>query len=312
MTKGVCIFDLDNTLGDFRGIDYFGLIYEPKVISGFIEKKVDKDFVRSIIQNYSDEEYNFLEELRNKFEKKVHEKKLDEGIFRPELKEILNPLVQEYKKHRILGFIIYSNNGNLYSLEYAGRHIQHMFHAPKLFLKYLHRYEHLRDKYDGNSNGSRSKMVNTIKQIVPTLENKTMLFVDDLIHNDFYTAPDSTYILIPPYDNSISSKQLEDIWNVFEEVFYSFDEDKQKMFFGLYHVKKYLNIESLDEIKSQYLNYSKISKSAEVFHEDLPMIRKKINSYIMKLPKVGGFKRTRKAKLRKAKSVKYNEDNISY
>jgi len=32
MPAGICVFDLDNTLGDFRGIDYFGYIFEPKLV----------------------------------------------------------------------------------------------------------------------------------------------------------------------------------------------------------------------------------------------------------------------------------------
>ena len=306
MSKGVCVFDLDNTLGDFGTIDFFGLVYEPKVITGFIDKKEDKAFLKTQIQLYSDEQHDFLEDMRNKFEKILHEKELDKEVLRPELKEILNPLVEQYRKHKILGFVIYSNNGNLYSLEYAGRSIQKMFNAPKLFLKFLDRYHSLRDKYDGNAIGSRSKMVNTIKQIVPDLENKHLLFVDDLIHNDFYTTLESTYIHIPAYNSNIPHERLEEIWDAFEELFYSFDEKEQKLFFNMYHIKSYLGIHSLDQLKNQYMNYSKVSKHTKSFHEDLPMIRQKIHSFIMKLPKYGGYRRTRKNSLRKTKRVRHN------
>jgi len=306
MSKGVCVFDLDNTLGDFGIIDFFGLVYEPKVITGFVDKKEDKAFLRTQVQLYSDEEHDFLEDMRNKFEKIVHEKELDKGVLRPELKEILNPLVEQYRKHKILGFIIYSNNGNLYSLEYAGRAIQKMFNAPKLFLKFLDRYNPLRDKYDGNAIGSRSKMVNTIKHIVPDLENKHLLFVDDLIHNDFYTTLESTYIHIPAYNSNIPHERLEEIWDAFEELFYSFDEKEQKLFFNMYHIKSYLGIHSLDQLKNQYMIYSKVSKHTKPFNEDLPMIRQKIHSFIMKLPKYGGYRRTRKNNLRKTKRVRHN------
>ena len=307
MSRGVCVFDLDCTLGDFRVIDFFGLVYEPKIITGYIDKKVDKDFLRTQVQNYSDEAQDFLEDLRDKFEKTIHESGLDDGILRPDLKTILNPLVDQYKKHKVQGFIIYSNNGNLYALEYAARSIQKMFHTPKLFLKLLDRYHPLRDKYDGHAIGSRSKMVATIKQIVPSLENKNLLFMDDIVHNDFFTTLESTYILVPAYESSASNERLEELWQTFEDVFYSFDEDLQKQFFELYHIKSHLGVQSLEQLKEQYLEYSKRPKTIKPFHENITMIREKIHSYIMKLPKEGGRKRTRKFKIRKSKRTRYHD-----
>jgi hypothetical protein len=295
MTRGVCVFDLDSTLGDFRIIDFFGMIYEPKIITEFINKKEEKSYFKSIINLYSNEEYDFLTLLRDTFEKTVHEKGLDEGILRPNLKDILSPLVEQYKKHKIQGFIIYSNNGNLYALEYAGRSIQNMFHTPKLFLKYLDRYSTLRDKYDGEPEGARSKMVNTIKQIVPSLENKHLLFMDDIVHNDFYTTLESTYILVPPYESNAPNERLEELWGTFEEVFNSFDTEQQKMFFNLYHIKNYLKVESLNQLRTEYLQYSKRPRAIKPFHENISMIHEKIHSYIMKLAKVGGKRnRTRR------------------
>jgi hypothetical protein len=299
MSKGVCIFDLDCTLGDFRVIDFFGLIYEPKVISGFIQNKSDKDFLGIQLENYSDEAYNFLESLRTKFEKAVHENSLDKGILRPDLKEILSPLVEQYKKHKIQGFIIYSNNGNLYALEYAARSIQNMFNSPNIFKKLLHRYHPLRDKYDGIPQGARSKMVATIKQIVPNLENKHLLFMDDIIHNDFYTNLESTYIFLPAYESNIPNERLEELWSLFEEIFYSFDETQQKLFFNLYHIKTYLNVESLEQLKTQYLEYSKRPKTIKPFHENITMIREKINKFITNLPKSGGKRKTRRRNITK-------------
>ena len=31
----LCVFDLDNTLGDFGAIDFFGMIFEPKCLLGY-------------------------------------------------------------------------------------------------------------------------------------------------------------------------------------------------------------------------------------------------------------------------------------
>ena len=300
MTRGVCVFDLDNTLGDFRVIDFFGLLYEPKVITGFIPKKEEKEQMLNIINAYSEEEKEFLKELRDTFENELHKSNLDENILRDNLKEILEPLVEQYKKHKIQGFIIYSNNGNLYSLEYAGRAIQRIFNSPKLFIAYLDRYSTLRDKHDGAPEGARTKTVDTIKETVPNLENKNILFMDDIIHNDFYTNLEITYILVPRYESNIDNERLEDIWDLFINVFNSFSKEKHELFFNMYHIKTYLNAKSLDTLDYQYFQYSKSTKHTKPFHDNLRMIREKINSYISKLPKskIGGKRKTKKRRKR--------------
>ena len=296
MSRGVCVFDLDNTLGDFRVIDYFGLIYEPKVITGFIPKKEEKEYFKSIIESYSTEEKNFLKELRDTFEHELFESSLDEDILRYDLKEILEPLVEQYKKHKIQGFIIYSNNGNLYALEYAGRAIQRIFNSPNLFIAYLDRYSTLRDTHDGAPEGARTKSVNTIKELVPNVQNKHILFMDDIIHNDFYTNIETTYILVPAYESNIPSERLEDIWDLFIYVFNRFSKEKQELFFNMYHIKTYLKANMLDDLGYGYIQYSKSSKHIKPFYDNLDMIHEKINSYISKLPKskVGGKRKTKK------------------
>ena len=107
-------------------------------------------------------------------------------------------MVKEYKKQNILGFIIYSNNGNIYSLEYAGRLIQKIFHEPNLFLHYLERGNSRRDQYDKlDRNGYPTKTFNTIKKLVPTVHK--VLFMDDIIHDDLMNESSITYIHVNPY-----------------------------------------------------------------------------------------------------------------
>lgn len=311
MSKGLCVFDLDNTLGDFRAIDFFGLIYEPKVNVGWMRKNSEKERFFDIIRNYNSEETSFLEVLRYKFEKELHDKNLDKLIFRPDLKTILQPLVDEYKKNNILGFVIYSNNGNLYPLEYAARYISNMFKTPQLFLNLLHRHHYLRNMYDGPSNGARLKKVVTIKQLYPEVDDKHILFMDDVIHNDFYTNLDISYVYVPSYETSVVKDDLEEIFSVFEKIFYSFDKDIQEKFFNLYHIKNYLGINSMEELKKNYLIYSNEAIKPKPFNENLEMIREKIQSYLMKFPKEGGRKRTRKQRPRnRTKRVKHGHKHF--
>uniref|UniRef100_A0A6C0D7R1 Uncharacterized protein n=1 Tax=viral metagenome TaxID=1070528 RepID=A0A6C0D7R1_9ZZZZ len=301
MNKGICVFDLDNTLGEFGSIDFFGLLFEPKIIPNYYTMTdIHTKMVMNMINEYDDDMLEFMEKLRNKFEKEIHLKGFDENIFRPELKLILQPLVNDFKNNKIEGFVIYSNNANIYSLEYAGRAIEKMFGVKDLFKYYLDRNHEIRNKYDGEKVGNRWKMVNTIKLLYPKLKDSHILFMDDLIHTDFYTTVDVTSIEVPRYENHIPQSVLEDIWKTFEEVFRSMPELQQKKFLQLFHIKNYFNTDNLDDIKTVYLNYSKNEKNNIEFTENLPMIQDKIEKFIKKLHTYkGGYIRGKKYKSRK-------------
>jgi len=289
MAQNVCVFDLDNTLGDFRIIDYFGHLLEPKIIPNHSAYNNDKkeDFLKTI-NTYSEEERDLLIKLRDSLEKEIEKEKLNEKILRPNLKEILEPLVNQYKKHKIKGFIIYSNNANLYPLEYAGRAIQDMFHTPDLFIKYLDRNHEERTLDKADQSGYPSKMVSTIRQY----SNGKILFVDDLIHNDFYIDYENvTYIQIPPFETDADTIDLEMAITIFEDIFDTLTEEEQNMFFNLYHVKHILQVHNFEEIDKQYLQYSKERKKPSEFKENLPMIEEKIQSFIKKISSSGGKKR---------------------
>jgi len=295
MNKGVCVFDLDNTLGDFRAIDFFGLLFEPKVLPNLYNmNSTDERYYNSIIKNYDDDMFDFMEKLRNTFEKEIHLKDLDEEVLRPHIKEILNPLIQEFKKDNLEGFIIYSNNANLYSLEYAGRAIEKLFNVKNLFIKYLDRNNRLRDKYDGQRTGSRAKMVNTIKFILPNLKDKNILFMDDLIHNDFYTTPELTYVHVPRYETNIPDSKLDEIYGVFQTIFNSMPEREQEKFFKLFHIKNYIRVNNLEDTKKKYLEYSVGSDNINDFKENLHMINDKIRKFANSLQNSKGGSVSRK------------------
>jgi hypothetical protein len=302
MGEHVCVFDLDNTLGDFRIIDYFGLLLEPKIIPNHYRYNNDiKEEFLKIIDSYSKEEKDLLLNLRNSLEKEIEKEGLNKKILRPNLKEILEPLVNQYKKDKIKGFIIYSNNANLYVLEYAGRAIEYIFDTPDLFLKYLDRKHEEREMFDKvDESGYPSKTVNTIRQY----SNGKILFVDDLIHNDFYIDYDNvTYIQIPPFETDADALDLQMTISLFEDIFDKLSSEEKNMFFNLYHIKYILQINRFDNLEQQYLEYSKERKKPSEFKENLPMIGEKIQSFIKKISTSGGKKRQRKT--RKNYSSKY-------
>jgi len=309
MAKGVVVFDLDLTLGDLRVIDYFGLIYEPSLIGGRDANTKDaRDRDISIWSFYYDD-YDIekkLVELRNNFEETLHKNpQILNRILRPDLKEILEPLVQAYKKNKIEKFIIYSNNASIYSLQYTGREINRMFQIEIEF-EYLDRTNKLRDEYDGNITGARTKTIKTIEKIINhSVKDKEILFLDDMIpkHEDFdiFLKNTSNYINIPPYYSNIKDDELESIWNIFEKEFInSFDTS------DLRHIKSYLKANNLDELKKNYLHYSRLREDIKPYHPENKInniIITQIKPYIHHLSKhsVGRKKkRTRKIKHRKS------------
>jgi hypothetical protein len=307
MTKGVCVFDLDLTLGDFSSIDYFGLVYNPSVFLLLnIIPQADIELFKENINLYTDNQNNFLNELRKRFEKKINSTDVEDKIFRPNIKKILNPLVEAYKDKKIEGFIIYSNNANVYNLEYAGSRIMEMFNTPELFKAYLSRNDPRRLEYDGIPKGDRAKTYATLNKIIPVDENK-ILFMDDIYHDDLYSRS-LTYIHVPPYFSPLTNTDILGLWEDFEDIFNTCANEfslTNEEIFNLYHIKYYVQATNLEDMEKKYLAYARVSKPIE-FHENSDMIKSRIDSYISSLTVQEGGKRkkTRKYKrktLRKRK-----------
>ena len=299
MSKGVCVFDLDLTLGDFGSIDYFGLVYNPSVFI-LLNQIPDSDVehFKDTINLYTTNQKNFLTNLRSRFEQKIHSTGIEDKIFRPNIKKLLVPLVQAYKDAKVEGFIIYSNNANLYNLEYAGSRIMEMFNTPELFKAYLSRNDSRRLEYDGPPKGDRAKTYATINKILPVDENK-ILFMDDIYHDDLYSRP-LTYIHVPPYFSPLKDVNILELWEDFEDIFNSCLNEfsvTTEEFFNLYHIKYYVQATDLQDMQEKYLAYSRVANPT-VFNENAEMIKNRIESYVSSLTSYDGGKRkkTRKSK----------------
>lgn len=309
----LCVFDLDNTLGDFGAIDYFGMIFDPKCLLGYPHITPDRaEILKNEIESYDEDTKKSLRVLRDSFEQAMDEDGFNEYILRPKLKDILTPLVKEYKKGNINGFIIYSNNANMYALEYAGRAIESMFNEPNLFIKYIDRLNNIRNDYDKNDpSGYRVKTVATIKKLLPEIENKKILFVDDIIHDDF-VKNDVTYLHVLRFISNVNDRILDDIWKEFKLVFDSMPEF-HNTFYNLYHIKNYLHYTSIDEIRRAYIRYSSTHQNTEeVFHDNLSTIKSVIAQFTNSLNiKKGGKRKSRRFKStrKRAHKKKYAIDD---
>jgi len=325
MSKGVVVFDLDLTLGDFRAVDYFGLIYEPISIAGRDAKTQEsRDLMVKTWNNYYSDRYNiedFLTELRDTFEEQLHKhKNILNKILRPDLKKILEQLVENYKNHKIKEFIIYSNNASLYPLQFAGREIQKMFNHDIKF-RYLDRTNKLRDEYDGPITGARTKTIKTIEKLIKhSVKKEDLLFLDDMIpkHEDFdkFLEDTTNYINITPYYSEITDNDLESIWSIFEKLFSDLLEKHNLQISDILHIKKYLKVDSLDELKNKYLEYSRERTPTVPYtpEDNIDVaIKTQIKPYLHHLSKHRGGrikKRTRKIKHRYTKRMRnYTEDS---
>jgi len=318
MSKGVCVFDLDNTLGDFGCIDYFSYIYD---IESFIKSsstsEKDKHLLKEHYKTYSDETKKFLKELQDTFESNLDTSGIMEIIFRPGIDSIIDLLVKEIDKKTLGGCIIYSNNGNPYNLQFAGRAFERQFHHNNIFISYLDRTSNIRDEYDvveGRIVGSRKKTIETIKKAAKNaniiIEESKIAFVDDLIHPDIASS-NAYYIHVKPYHAKINDEILEKIFNIFEGTLYDLfkkytDTSIGSRFFTLYHIKHLLHLTDIEELEFQYYNHSKNIYHA-FFHNDYNEFESKIKEYIHLLQHTGGKKRRNTLKhKKKIKSIKKN------
>ena len=293
MPKGVAVFDLDNTLGDLSSIDYFSNIYDIDTMlrsSGVSEK--NKDSIKKNYNSYSREIKDFLIELRDTFEEKLDTFGYTELILRKDVEKIMDPLVNAIDNMSLAGCIIYSNNGNPYTLEFVGRAFERYYSRKDIFFAYLDRTNPLRNEFDGNSSGARKKTVNTIQKVTKELRNisdiqpSDIIFFDDLIHPDLIEKG-VTYVHVEPFNSIVHQQKLHEMFSLFEDTLYTlFAKYKNiaKKFFDLFHIKKLLGLTSIEQMEEQYLQHSKESYKSH-FISDYPLIKDKIDTYIESIKK---------------------------
>jgi hypothetical protein len=258
-----------------------------------------------LISEYSDTIKDFLRELCSTFEDELFSIGIQDKMLRKDIHSILSPLVKESEKGNIGAFIIYSNNSSLYNLEYAGDRISKLFDIPYLFSEYVSRND-TRRIHDGPPSGYRKKTLATLQHILPGLVEEKVLFMDDNPHPDLLEK-NITYIQVEPYTSPLKYKDSENIWSIFEKTFniclekYKLEEDD---FFNLYHVKNYLRVKNLLDMKNKYLSYtnSLLSDVISPFIED-ETITSQIDSYIKKISPSEGGRRKRTRRLRRIRKT---------
>jgi len=291
MPAGICVFDLDNTLGDFRGIDYFGYIFEPKLL-------LEPAEVLPYMEKYGEKIYM----LRDMFENFLDEIKIPEMlIFRPKIVELLTPLVEAYKTKKVQGFYMYSNNNNPYALEYAGRYLERQLNILNIFKIYLHRTHKLRPNDLAVSKTNPPKLVQTVLDLIPEIDNPNIIFFDDLEHPDF-RKNNVTYVKLLPFETKATTDDLEDIWKIFVQQLELVDFD----IFELPHVQK-LGRTNLETLHKDYIQYSNDNTPYKGFVENTSYIENLIQTFLKGLSNVGGKRKnfTKRYKKNRSKKRRY-------
>jgi FMN phosphatase YigB (HAD superfamily) len=304
MVKKIAVFDLDGTLGDFAAIDFFSYIYDVEAI---INNKDDthNDKLKEEYKLYSEETKHFLNELKNKFEEEMIKEGYTNLILRPDIVDIFKLL-----NHKVRGCIIYSNNGNLFNLEFAARAIQNLVNNNNIIKTYIHRFHSIRDEFDGAPTGYRTKTVNTIKKVAKkflhyNVEASNIIFFDDIIHPDLMYDDDINYVLVNRYDANLSQQTVKEIFYLFESILYDLFKKYKTMgstFFDLYHIKHYLGVSNLEHMEEAYHKHSKITHHSKKFTNDYHLVKKRIEDFIQL--KEGGKRKCKTFKNIKGKTKK--------
>ena len=309
MTKKIAVFDLDGTLGDFTAIDFFSYIYDIETILSNNKNDIHNNKLKEEYKLYSQETKHFLNELKNKFEEEMIKEGYTNLILRPHIVDIFKLL-----NNKVRGCIIYSNNGNLFNLEFAGRAIQNLVNDKHIFKTYIHRSHIIRNEFDGVSTGARNKTVNTIKKVAKkflnlNVEASNIIFFDDIIHPDLMYNDDINYVHVNRFDSNLSAHTVKEFFYLFESVLYDLFRKYKTMgstFFDLYHIKHYLGISNLENLEESYHNHSKVSKHNIRFNNDYHLVKKRIEDFIE--VKEGGKRKCKTMKniKRKTKKRRFN------
>lgn len=320
MPKGVAVFDLDSTIGDFTSIDFFSYIYDiDTILRGSSTSDKIKVTLKKEYKNYSTETKDFLIELRDNFEVALDKYGYTELILRTNIDNIFSLLINQIDKKSLAGCMIYSNNGNPYTLEFAGRALERAFDRKDIFFAYLDRNNPIRDEFDGNKSGARKKTVATIQKTVKEfrnindLEPSDIIFFDDLIHDDL-ADKNVNYVHVKAFYSTIHQDILKEMFSLFEDILYKLFKkykDMGEKFFNLYHIRNIAHVSSIEGMEEAYLNHSRENYHSH-FVSDYPEIKDKLYTYIELIQKYknsSGGKRKRTTKRNKKtskKSVKKN------
>ena len=192
------IFDLDETLAELCSVYYFiTSLHFDGAISNL--DKAYQHFVKDVL----------IVETSNE----------PLGILRPGILDIMKNLKELQKKGKIKNVLIYSNNGDIKSLEFI-KDLIHLHVGEGLIKECIHRNHPMRKKelVDGPQlinktwNVLKNIMINGNTRAATNLDTRDVYFFDDLDHSDLRKKLGMNYYKVPRYDFRASIDRIGELY----------------------------------------------------------------------------------------------------
>jgi len=195
-------FDLDWTLGNFEIFWYLSNLWS-------IEDITTKDQRGNMSFNPSRSLRNALDRVKHTFlTYLLKDKSILDVIIRPNIDELLDPLLEAKKSRHLKTMIIYSNTRVAYTVQLAEQLLEHKFKAPKLFALKADWWHPLRTAdrfYQGNILYTQKRIETLQRLFQKALKSKKMipvhniLFIDDKIprHTLVQQIPEGLHYIVP-------------------------------------------------------------------------------------------------------------------
>ena len=216
MRMACVAFDLDETIGSFRAVWYLASFWSVDYINTVEQRNGNAPFTPSASLKHT------LDLVKETFANYLlRDKEILDLIIRPNIGELIRPLLAAKRARHLKTMIIYSNTGISYTIELAERLLAHMFKVPKLFSLTADWWNPLRsaDKTVVRGDTIMHKRIETLQKLFQkALQTKkkiplgNILFIDERSqrHTLAEQIPEGlTYLVPTEFQPSLSVKQKE-------------------------------------------------------------------------------------------------------
>ena len=216
MRMACVAFDLDETIGTFRTIGYLAHLWSLDDVNTDEQLDGRQPFIPSLALKAT------LERVKETFANYLlRDKNILDAIIRPNIREILGPLLEAKRSRHLKTMIIYSNTGITYTVDLAEYLLEHMFNVSHLFSLKADWWHPLRkaDKVIIKGEQIMHKRIETLQLLFQKgLKSKkkiplgNILFIDDRVprHTLVQQVPEGlTYLVPTPFNPSMNKTQKE-------------------------------------------------------------------------------------------------------
>lgn len=202
-------FDLDETLGRFPGVEYPLFMMQPDIVYELQNKPINPQRVSSPFVASATLKATFKKNFR-RFTALMAEKERGNspnGLLRPGIIEIMKKLGTMKKEGKVKKMLIYSNNGNMGTLQFVSKMLDILTGHNNLFCTLVDWYDPLRDaEVIAGNPGAATKSLSVLKAAFKRctreeIPDSSIYFFDDLYpeHPDLSSKLGDNYYRVNPY-----------------------------------------------------------------------------------------------------------------